>query len=449
MTMQQHRGQHTILIVDDEIEICRSLGELLGECGYNVLSTTDPHHALDLIATHSVELAMLDIRMPQLDGLRLLQLIRQESYDFPVIMITGYPLFKSAVTAMRYGAINIFTKPIKFSDLHEEIKTILGMKQTSGRKATTHPDQISLSKSPEMQRLMRDIPKIARTDAPIIITGESGTGKELIANLIHRESLRKGQEMVKVNCAAIPESLMEVELFGCVAGAYTDAREGRAGKFEVADKGTLFLDEIADMSIAVQAKILRVLQEQEFERIGSTTVLKTDTRIIAATNKDLAQLIEEGTFRQDLYYRLAVVELALPPLRRRKEDIEGLANYFLRTFNGLYNRSIRNFSPEAMQILISHDWPGNIRELRNTIERAVIFCEGEAIRESDFPAQYRCVSTQQANLVSPYERAIDDLDRERIKEALRRSDGSKSRAADLLQMHRKTLYNKMKRLGLD
>lgn len=447
--LQSQAKQNTILIVDDEIEICRSLEELLRECGYSVLSTTNPNNALDLIAKHSVDLAMLDIRMPQLDGLRLLQMIKQEAFEIPVIMITGFPGFKSAVTAMRYGATNIFTKPIKFSDLLAEIRNILGTKFTQVRKAVVHPEEIPPSKSLAMQKLMHDIPKIARTDAPIIITGESGTGKELIANLIHRQSLRKQKEMVKVNCAAIPEALIEAELFGCVAGAFTDAKEGRAGKFEIADKGTLFLDEIGDMNIAVQAKILRVLQEQEFERIGSAKVIKTDTRIIAATNKNFSQLIEQGAFREDLYYRLAVVEIALPPLRERKEDIETLAYYFLRTFTALYNRPIKQFSENAMHILCSHDWPGNIRELRNTIERAVIFCEGDIIKEKDFPAQYHGIHKQLDNLVSPYEKAIDELDRERIIEALRRSDGSKSRAALLLQMHRKTLYNKMKRLGLD
>lgn len=440
--------RNTILIVDDEIEICRSLEELLCECGYFVLSTTNPNHALELIARHSVDLAMLDIRMPQLDGLRLLQMIKQEAFDIPVIMITGFPGFKSAVTAMRYGAANIFTKPIKFSDLLSEIRTILGTKHNQVRKAVVHPEEIPPSKSLIMQKLMHDIPKIARTDAPIIISGESGTGKELIANLIHRQSLRKQKEMVKVNCAAIPEALIEAELFGCVAGAFTDAKEGRAGKFEIADKGTLFLDEIGDMNISVQAKILRVLQEQEFERIGSAKVIKTDTRIIAATNKNFSQLIEQGAFREDLYYRLAVVEVALLPLRERKEDIEALAHYFLRTFSSLYNRPIKQFTEQAMQILCSHDWPGNIRELRNAIERAVIFCEGDSIRDADFPAQYHGIHRQSDNLVSPYEKAIDELDRERIIEALRRSDGSKSRAAILLQMHRKTLYNKMKRLGL-
>ena len=441
--------QNTILIVDDEIEICRSLEELLVEYGYSVLFTTNPNEALGILAKHSVQLAMLDIRMPQLDGLKLLQSIKQEPYDIPVIMITGYPGFKSAVTAMRYGAVNIFTKPIKFTDLLVEIQTILGTKQTQERNSMIHPEEIPPSKSSVMQKIIRDIPKIARTDAPIIITGESGTGKEVIANLIHRQSQRKLQEMVKVNCAAIPEALMEAELFGCVAGAYTDAKEGRAGKFEIANKGTLFLDEIGDMSIVLQAKILRVLQEQEFERIGSSKVIRTDVRIIAATNKDFSQLFKEGLFREDLYYRLSVVEISLPPLRQRKEDIEGLSRYFLRTYSVLYNRPNLQFSERALEILTSHEWPGNIRELKNTIERAVIFCEGDRIMETDFPTQYRSIKSQQYNLVSPYEKAVDELDRERIIEALKRSDGSKSRAADLLRMHRKTLYNKMKRLGLD
>lgn len=443
--------KNTILIVDDEIEICLSLEELLTECGYSVLTTTNPKEALEILATHQVNLAMLDIKMPHLDGLSLLRMIKQEPYNIPIIMITGYPGFKSAVTAMRYGAVNIFTKPIKFSDLHAEIKRILGSREEAEqeRTACVHPQQIPPSKSPAMQKLIHDIPKIAGTDAPIIITGESGTGKELVANMIHQMSRRKDQKMIKVNCAAIPESLMEVELFGCVAGAFTDAREGRAGKFELADKGTLFLDEIGDMSINLQAKILRVLQEQEFERLGSSQTLKTDTRIIAATNRDFTHLIQEGSFRGDLYYRLSVVELALPPLRERKEDIEFLAMYFLRTFASLYHRSIGSFSDEALKTLASHDWPGNIRELKNTVERAVIFCESDKIEAADFPSQYRCSRRPVSNLVSPYEKAVDDLDRERILEALKRSEGSKSRAADLLQMHRKTLYNKMKRLGLD
>jgi DNA-binding NtrC family response regulator len=436
-----------ILIVDDELEICRSLSELLQESGFQAFFTTEAQEALALLQKSQPDLLLLDVRMPELGGIDLLKIIKEQQHDIPVIMITGFPSFQTAVTAMRYGAINIFPKPVRFQELLREISTLLDRREARSRQNSLHPQTMPESRSQEMKKINETLTRVARTDAPVIITGESGTGKELVAQMLHRQSRRRKAAFVKVNCAAIPDTLLETELFGCEAGAYTDAKSSRAGKFEIAHQGTLFFDEIGDMDIRLQAKILRVLQEQEFERVGGHRTFTTNTRIVAATNQDIVQLIKKGAFREDLYYRLSVVEIHLPPLRERKEDIDLLSHYFLETFNELYGKKIVSMSPHVRSLLLHHDWPGNIRELRNTIERAVIFCDGREIKECDLPEQYRNLSS--GSEAQNYEAAIEELDRERILEALRLSDGIKSHAAELLKIHRKTLYNKMKRLGLE
>lgn len=433
----------TILIVDDEEEMCLSLREILTARGYRCLYTTDTRNVGALLEKNSVDLAIIDIRMPGLDGIGLLRRLRDESVSIPVIMITGYPSIDNAVKAMKYGASNFYVKPLKIKMLLEEISHIFESRRN--RRVALEEEKL-ITENPRMRDIMRNARKVAPTEAAVLIQGESGTGKELVASFIHRHSGRKGP-FVKVNCAAIPDTLLESELFGHERGAFTDARCLRKGKFEMADEGTLFLDEIGDMSVNTQPKILRVLQDKEIERLGGNRVYRIDTRIISATNKNVEDMVKAGLLREDLFYRLSVVAIELPPLRERKEDIMLLAEHFIDRFNRQYNRTVRALSDEVRQIFMQHDWPGNLRELKNCIERAVIFSEGEVLETDYLALQYR-------NLSSHYEIAsFHDLEysmnRAIISEALKMCNGNKQKAARLMNIHRKTLYNRMKKLGME
>jgi len=436
--------EFTILIVDDEKEMCLSLSEILRSKGYRTLYTVDPTRTSTLLEENHVDLILMDIKMPKLGGINLLKIIKRKNIHIPIIMITGYPSVENAVRAMKHGALNFYVKPLKLSRLFEEIRQIANMMKVRGDTSAKHK---IITQNPEVKEAINVIERTAPTDVPVIITGESGTGKELIADSLHYQSKRRDNPFIKVNCAAIPDNLLESKLFGHEKGAFTDAIQARKGAFESANKGTIFLDEIGDMTPTAQAKILRVLQEGEFERVGGVNVIKTDVRVISATNKDIQQLIEDDAFRGDLYYRLSVVTINLPPLRERKGDITLLANYFLEHFNRLYSKQITTISDEVIHIFLKHNWPGNIRELKNCIERAVIFCDQESIEVHNLPNQYRKDMIKVAS-ANPFKNLYNELSREMILEALIKSDGVKQKAADLLNVHRKTLYNKMKELGL-
>jgi two-component system, NtrC family, response regulator AtoC len=349
------------------------------------------------------------------------------------------------VQSMKLGASHVFAKPPNLDELLRVTRILLeGRRQ---KKLRGRFDQTRIvTRDPKLLKILGAMEKFAATDVPVLISGESGTGKELLANAIHESSPRKNGPLVKVNCAAIPETLLESELFGHEKGAFTDALQVRKGKFELAHRGTIFFDEIGDMSPGSQAKILRVLQEQEFERVGGSEVLRADFRLIAASNRNLHDLAGAGKFREDLYYRLSVVAIDLPPLRERKEDILLVCGFYLAHFSDLYEKRIAGLDQEVEQLFLRHSWPGNIRELRNCLERAVIFCESSTIGMEDLPAQY----TEFAGGLpaTDYQRAYDQLDREIILDALLRSKGRKAKAAELLKIDRRTLYNRMKRLDL-
>jgi len=438
--------KYNILLVDDELEMCLSLSELLTSEGYSVIYKTDPSETMSILKNEKIDLIIMDIKMPNIMGLDLLKSIKMAKINIPIIMITGYPSVQNAVKAMKYGASNFFVKPPRIDELLFEIGQLL--KSHSEKKNTTlnYSNKI-VTVNPFMQKIIKTIERAAPTDAPVFITGESGTGKELVANHLHDLSKRSNKSFIKLNCAAIPDTLLESELFGHEKGSFTDAFKQRKGRFELADKGTIFLDEIGDMSLNTQAKILRVLQEQEFERVGGSEIIKTDIRVISATNKDIKKLIDEEKFRKDLYYRLSVITIHLPPLRERKDDIIPLTKHFINYFNDVYCKEIKDISCEVEQFFLKHDWPGNIRELMNCIERAVIFCDNDIIIPDDLPTQY--VDFIEEGSIDNYEEAFNNLNKEIILDALMKSNGIKQKAAELLNINRRTLYNRMKKLGLE
>ncbi len=434
----------TILIVDDEKEMCLSLAEIFTSHGLRALSATDPQEVPAIVQAERIDLVIMDIRMPQLAGTDLLKLLKARYRSLPVIMITGYPSVESAVQSMRYGALNVFTKPLPIRALLQEIDRIrISQEHASGGAG----DARIVTENRLMLQVLEQIGRVAPTDAPVLISGESGTGKEMVASAIHAGSPRNGQPFVKINCASIPDTLLESEMFGHEKGAFTDALRRHVGKLEMADKGTIFFDEIGDMSARTQPKLLRVLQDGEFQRLGGVETLRTSARLIAATNKDIDGMLAAGTFREDLFYRLSVVRIHLPALRERKEDLDLLMRHFIALFNGIYAKAIRDVSEGVRDIFYRHDWPGNIRELRNCIERAAIFCDGEVIGEEHLPAQY--VKLRDKGFPDSLEALYERMSRQQISEALARSRGEKSKAAELLKISRKTLYNRMKKLGME
>lgn len=434
----------SILVVDDEKEMCISLSEILSSGGYRALYTVDPSQVPVLLSGDSIDLIIMDVRMPKISGIDLLKSIKEKNNRIPIIMISGYTSVESAVLAMKYGALNFYMKPINTAELLREIGRVAKVH----RSDTAARDYRIVSRSSEMARIQREIAQVAPTDAPVLLTGESGTGKELVACALHDQSNRKDRSFIKVNCASLPETLLESELFGHERGSFTDAVEQRLGKFEIANGGSIFLDEIGDMSLKIQPKLLRVLQDGEIQRLGGSETISTDVRIISATNHDIGGLIRENHFREDLFYRLSVVIIHLPPLRERREDIQVLTDYFLTLFNRIYNKRLQSLSPQVTEIFMHHDWPGNVRELRNCLERSCIFAaeNQEQLDVELLPAQYRGLVVRERS--GGLEEYFDELSREKILEALALSDGVKYKAAERLKIHRKTLYNKMKKLGL-
>ncbi len=434
----------TVLIVDDEEEMCRSLSILFSKYNLHSIYTTNPLKVPDLIQANSIDLIIMDIKMPQQDGLGLLRSIKEFNSAIPIIMITGHPSVFNAVSAMKYGAIDFLTKPLDNVKLIEDIQQLASLMDDISNQDL--PVEI-IMKSREMQKLVDDVKTVACTEANVLLTGESGTGKEVIADLIHSLSPRKDEQLLKINCASIPETLLESQLFGYAAGAFTDAKKPLTGKFELATKGTLFLDEIGDMSVATQPKLLRVLQDGEIQPLGSEKIIKVNPRIIAATNRDLKAMIDEGEFREDLFFRLSVISLHLPTLRERKEDILELTARFIDQFSEVHNKPVTGISDEVKSILLTHSWPGNIRELKNCIERAVIFAKGTKIQVENLPSQYNQFENSITGNVLDH--IVNMLTREQIIKALESTGGVKYKAAELLNISRKTLYSRMKNLGME
>ncbi|RJQ66028.1 MAG: response regulator [Desulfobacteraceae bacterium] len=452
----------TILVVDDDLGHLTMLQTLIESWGYGVETRTDGAAAVQRVEDGPVDLILMDVRMAAMSGIEALKRIKNYNPSIPIIIMTAYSSVSSAVEALKAGAYDYLIKPLDFDALQicvERAREHAGLKAENRQLrarlgAGFHADNI-IGKSPAMKSMTDMLAMIAPSDATVLITGESGTGKELIARSIHFNSPRRDKPLVIVNCAAIAETLLESELFGHTKGAFTGAERTRDGRFQQAHGGSLFLDEIGETSTMMQVKLLRALQEREIQRVGGEETIHVDVRIIAATNRNLAQQVQLGRFREDLFYRLNVVTLEVPPLRDRLEDIPLLAQHFLHFFSEKNRKTVKGFSPQAMDMLIKHDWPGNVRELENAIERAVVLITGEYITEKHLPlsivqhyAPPQETSFDTVGLPEAGQRSLDEIEREVILSTLETAGGNKSEAARRLGITRKTLHNKLKLYGV-
>ncbi len=447
-----HPVQASILVVDDDIGVRESFVAVLAK-DYNLLFATQGPEALRLLSTQDINLVLLDIRMPGMDGIEVLRRIKDLNEQIDVIVVTAVKSLKTAVEAIKLGAYDYITKPFDIHEILALIKRVVEKQELLKEvlylrsEVAEHRFENLVGRNARMQEIYTLITRIADNNATVLLSGESGTGKEVLARAIHQQSNRSHRPFVAINCAAIPSELLESELFGHEKGSFTGAIATKVGKFEMATGGSLFLDEVGSMRLDLQAKILRALQEREVERVGGTRTIKIDVRVIAATNRDLKKAVEEGTFREDLYYRLNVVPITLPDLKDRQEDIPLLANHFVQKFTQESNSNIREISKEAMGILLSYPWPGNVRELENVIERAVTLGRGPAIQPGDLPPHL-------AGGAGPVEKALaqeatlEDLERDYIRAVLRRTKGHQIRAAAILGIDRRTLYRKIRRYGI-
>jgi two-component system response regulator HydG len=446
-----------ILVVDDEESIRMMLRAVLEEEGYEIIEAADGPEAVKAVEQNPLDLILLDIRMTTMDGIETLTEIRKISPFVPVLMMTAYATVKTAVEALKAGAFEYLAKPLDIEELKILVQKALEYYRLREENLTLKERLGSrfdfsriIGKGRKMKELFDFLAQVAPSEATVLILGESGTGKELVANAIHHNSPRTQQPFVKVACAALPETLLESELFGHEKGAFTGAIARREGRFQAAHRGTIFLDEVGEMSPAIQTKLLRVLQEREFEPVGSSRTVKVDVRVIAATNKDLGKEIKEGRFREDLFYRLNVIPIHLPPVRERKEDIPALANHFLSLYREKNKKEIKEISPKALDLLIRHDWPGNIRELENCLERAVIVARGELIAPADLPPaiQNLPAGKEDAEIPFPAGISLQEAEKALILKTLEDAGGNRSRAAEILGINRRTLQMKLKEYGM-
>jgi DNA-binding NtrC family response regulator len=442
-----------VLVVDDEANARNALAELLGDEGYVTEVAADGQHALRVLEGFEPDVILTDLKMPVMDGLTLLELGRQRAPHAAFVVMTAFGSIETAVEAIKRGAENYLTKPLDL-DAVSALVMRAAEKAKLSREASQLRERLDarfsmgniLGEHPSMQRLVKTIAQVASSRATVLIHGESGTGKELIAAAIHQNSSRKDRPFVRLNCAALAESLLESELFGHEKGSFTGAAARREGRFKQADGGTLFLDEISEVPMPMQVKLLRFLQERQFERVGGNETLTVDVRIVAATNRDLVERVKAGSFREDLYYRLNVVQLDVPPLRVRKSDIPMLAHHFLRRFAAENGRELRGFSDEALRSLLSYPWPGNVRELENAIERAVVMCSDDMIGSEHLPARATDKSVELGVLVPGI--TLDELERMAILQALEATSGSTAKAAELLGVSRRKIQYRLKEWGL-
>jgi DNA-binding NtrC family response regulator len=439
-----------ILAIDDEEPMRRLLMKELPRKGFSVEAAPDGDTAFDLIKSNTYDVVLLDIVMPGIDGISLMKKLRQDPAAPVIIVLTGRATVETAVEAMKHGAYDYLTKPYKLDELVIIINRAFEFGQLTKKnellqqelvRQETSSDIIAIS--PRFRDILSMIRKIAPTDSTVLIHGESGTGKELIANTVWQHSKRSDLPLIALNCAAFSENLIETELFGHEKGAFTNAYQTKHGLVEVADKGTLFLDEIAEMPLGLQANLLRFLDSGEFRRVGGNKILSVNTRVIAATNKNLPDLIAAGRFREDLYYRLNVINITIPPLRERKEDIPELSGFFLKKYSHKLAKSISGFAPGVLDLFAAYDWPGNVRELENIIERAVILCDSEKIGKEDISLP--AVHTEKNHRANP---SLEDMEKEHILRVLHEADNNQSKASQMLGIDRKTLYLKLKKYGI-
>ncbi len=443
-----------ILLVDDDLAHRTMLRAHLSADGYEVTEADDGDVGVHLVAEREFDLVLLDLKMKRMGGMEALPLIKEKKPSLPVLIITAFSSVESAVEAMKKGAFDYVTKPIDLGELQIVMARALHFEklqkendQLKERIGERYKFSSIIGQSEAMQKVFGTLCMVAPADATVLITGASGTGKELIANAVHQNSPRSEGPFIKLNCAALHENLLESELFGHEKGAFTGASDQRKGRFELAHNGTLFLDEIGDLSLPTQAKILRVLQEGEFERLGGTETIKVDVRLLAATHKNLAKMVETNEFRQDLFFRLNVVPIELPSLKDRPEDVPLLVQHFLELYREKNRKNIRGIDNAAMDRLVGYSWPGNIRELENTMERAVILCLGEQITEQELPVAMRNEPAAPGT-VPRAGTTLKAMERQLIQLTLQQTEGNRTKAAELLGITRQTLQNKIKEYEL-
>jgi two-component system NtrC family response regulator len=447
--------KHSILLIDDDDSLRRVMEFSLTEAGYRVQTAASGEDGLRLFEKDSYDAVITDITMPGMNGMEVLAKIRHQDARLPVIIITAYGTIENAVEAMKQGAFDYITKPFNRDELRLTLDRALTMRRLEKENVELRAEvkgrycfDSIVGNSEKLREVLDMAGRVAASDATVLITGESGTGKELLAKGVHYNSLRADGPFVAVNCAAIPENLIESELFGHVKGSFTGAIKDKEGKFERADGGTLFLDEIGDLRIDLQAKILRVLQERQVDRVGGSAPVPVDVRVIAATNKDIERSVKEGGFREDLYYRLSVIPLRMPPLRERKDDILPLVGHFVKKFNPSRDVSVTR---EALDLLAAYGWPGNVRELENAIERASVLKRGDTITPAELPDKLRKEKTSVENIILnlPDEGiSLEDLEKNLIIRALERHKGNQTRAAEYLDITRPTLIYRMEKYGI-
>lgn len=456
----------TILIIDDDAESREVVQEALEGKGFSFLESDSGESALELLNLNDVDVVTLDVMLPGSDGIEVLRSIKELRPDTQVIMLTGLNQVDTAVEAMRLGALDYLTKPIRLKELRVVVDRALEQKKMSEerdewRRQIARYSGRLLGRSPAMQRLFHMIEQVAPTNSTVLITGETGTGKDQVAREIHEQSRRNTKPLIKVDCASLPESLLESELFGHIRGSFTGAIKDRKGRFELADDGTIFLDEIGEMSASAQQRLLRILQDSELERVGSSTTIQINTRVIAATNIDLQRSIEDKTFREDLYYRLRVVQLQIPPLRERKEDIPILAQAFLKRYSEETGKQLVSFSDDVEDIFRSYPWPGNVRELQHAVEHAAIFGRGEQVGLSDLPPEVLSCRTSPVSvpkeipqvdknqITVPVGTTLEEAELEIIRRTLDHVRGNKEEAARVLGLSRSSLYRRLPKLKLE
>jgi two-component system response regulator HydG len=453
------KKENTVLVVDDDQAHRTMLKTLLSGWGYKIAEADDGQVAIEKVHEQAYDLILMDIRMIKVSGLKALDGIKAYNPAIPVIIMTAYSSVETAVEALKKGAYDYLTKPLDFDELRLVMERAMDHSQLREENRLLRESlgknfdrQHIIGRSAAMVRLLETVAHVAPSEATVLITGDSGTGKELIAGAIHFNSTRKEGPFVKMNCAAITETLLESELFGHEKGAFTGAHRRKEGRFRQADGGSIFLDEVSEMSLAMQVRLLRALQEREVTRVGGEEVIKVDVRVIAATNKDLIRQIESGRFREDLYYRLNVVTLNVPPMKERKEDIPLLAQHYLNMFAEKNRKQIKGFTPQALDQLLNYDWPGNVRELMNAVERAVVLSGSEYLDEQDLPLGIEVEVSAQEGIPSDHTVAADlpleDVERVTIIRTLESTEGNKSEAARRLGITRKTLHKKLKKYGM-
>ena len=447
-----------LLLVDDEKSIHDIFNEYLDSKSYRLISAFDGNEALKKISQEELDIVLLDINLPGLDGLETLKEIKKINSQLAVIIITGYGTCETAINAQKFGCYDYITKPFRLPEIKNLIEQALidkdYLKKDKEFKKSIPPSPPQSQTMPiigrgkKMQEVYRLIARLIHTDSTILIRGESGTGKDLIARLLHFNGPRENEPFITVNCAAIPDPLLEAELFGHEKGIFTDAHKERKGKFELADKGTLFLDEIGDMSLNLQAKILRVMQSKSFTRLGSEEEIHSNVRLIAATNKDLRKAIKEGRFREDLFFRLDVLPITLPGLRERKEDLPDLINYFINRYSEIVKKKVSFISPEAKAMLLHYDWPGNVRELENAIQHAIVLANGYVLLPEHLPANITNQFNKPKRVSFDLGLSLDEIEKIYIQETLKTVNGNQSKAAEILKVHRNTLHRLMGKMDI-